>query len=149
MSSPPALPPPMLLPLPTPAVLTQVLSTRMACIAVALAVISRLALTSWACCVDRMMPMGAMISPLFQRHCCNRQQRGVRGNHCNFHLTRSLPAEDGIADCCVMGWTNVVMPSAGKEVAVTTSGPSAPAGKTLRIQMGPGGVGGGRPRTLS
>ena len=159
---PPPLPTPVLPPPPTPSVFAHVLSMRMACCrrtrhhavgncpraAVATA-ISWLVTTSWSCCIDGTMPMGAMISPPFQRHCCHCRQRGVGGNHCNFHSMRSLPAEDGIADCGVMGWTNVVMPSSGREVAATTLGPSAPAGETLRIRMGPGNVGGSRPRMSS
>ena len=161
-SSLPPLPMPVLLPPPTPSVFVHVLSVRMACRrrtrrhaignrsrAAAATAISWLVTTSWSCCINRTTPMGAMISPPFQRHCRHPWQRGVGGDHCNFHSTSSLPAEDGIADCGMMGWTNVVMPSAGKEVVVTTLGPSAPAGKTLWIRMGPGGAGGSRPQTPS
>ena len=104
--------------------------------AVATTAISQLATTSWSCCVDGTMPMGAMISPLFRRHRRHRRRRGVRGNHCNFHSTRSSPAEDGIADHHMMGRTNVVMPSAGKEVATTTPGHQLRPGRLCGFEQG-------------
>ena len=54
----------------------------------------------------------------------------------------------GFGECLVTGWTNAVIPSAGKEAAAAltmTPGPLAPARKTLRIQTGPGSMGGGPP----
>ena len=120
--------------------------------AVAMTAISWSATISWACCIDGTTSMDATIGPPFWHHCRHRRQRGVGGDHRNFPPTRSLPAEDGIVDYRVTGWTNVVIPSAGKEAVAaltTTPGPSAPARKTSRIRTGPGGAGGGRPRTSS
>ena len=84
------------------------------------------------CCVHGTRPMCATIVFSFRRHHRHRRWQVVGGDHCNFHPTKSLPAEDGIADWCVTRWTIVVKLSAGKEAAAALTMTPGPCIKPIR-----------------